>query len=177
MGISCEEVWRDLSDYIDGELNPAQRGLLDQHFSECRRCVAVLDGSRNVIRLYRDERLLQVPQDLDALLQKTLQQHSVTSRRSFLAWGLSAAATIPLGFALYSLFPRLKRTHSLPHRDAPPVSGLVAVSQDEKIKVYHRAGCPKLLGEPKFLPVEEAIRNGYQPCPVCIAKTRQGKTG
>ncbi|HEY2544595.1 MAG TPA: hypothetical protein VGI46_00870, partial [Candidatus Acidoferrum sp.] len=99
------------------------------------------------------------------------------SRRSFLAWGLSAAAAVPLGFALYSLLPRLKRTNSLPRRDAPPVSGLVAVSQDETIKVYHRAGCPKLLGEPKFLPVEEAIREGYQACPVCIAKARQGITG
>jgi anti-sigma factor RsiW len=36
--ISCEEVWRDISDYIDDDLDPVQRAALDQHFVECRHC-------------------------------------------------------------------------------------------------------------------------------------------
>ena len=33
MGITCEEVWRDISDYIDEELGPKQRAALDEHFA------------------------------------------------------------------------------------------------------------------------------------------------
>jgi len=61
MGISCQDVWRDISDYIDEDLNPTQRATLDQHFAECLHCSALLDSMRNVIALYRDERVLAPP--------------------------------------------------------------------------------------------------------------------
>ena len=51
MGITCEEVWRDISDYVDDELDSKQRTALEEHFAECRRCTAVLEGTFNVIRL------------------------------------------------------------------------------------------------------------------------------
>jgi len=56
MGITCEEVWRDISDYVDDELDLKQRTALEEHFAECRHCAAVLEGTCNVIRLYRDVR-------------------------------------------------------------------------------------------------------------------------
>jgi len=57
MGISCEDAWRDISDYIDEDLNPIQRATLDQHFAECLHCSALLDSMpAMVIALYRDER-------------------------------------------------------------------------------------------------------------------------
>jgi anti-sigma factor RsiW len=177
MGISCEEVWRDLSDYIDGELHASQQVLLDVHFAECRHCAAVLEGTRNVIQVYRDERILAMPEAFRERLQETLRERTATPRRSFLAWALAAAAALPLGFGLYSILSSLKRRTSLPVRDTAPVTGLVAVSQDEKIKVFHIAGCPKLQGKPKFLPVEKALHDGYTPCPYCIGKARQEKKG
>jgi hypothetical protein len=177
MGISCVEVWRDLSDYIDGELDTSRRALLEKHFANCRCCAAVLDGTRNVIRLYRDERVLAMPEEFQERLQEKLREHTVIRRRSFLAWALTAAAALPLGFALYSELSRYRRGNSSPRRDVLPVTGLVAVSQDPKIKVFHISGCPKLQGEPRFLPVEEALRDGYLPCPYCIGKTRQEKKG
>src|SRR5262249_2604319 len=61
MGITCQEVWRDISDYVDDELGPKQKAALEEHFAECRHCAAVLEGTRNVIRLYRDERVLAPP--------------------------------------------------------------------------------------------------------------------
>jgi len=35
MGISCQEVWKDVSDYIDNELETFRRAALDQHFAGC----------------------------------------------------------------------------------------------------------------------------------------------
>jgi anti-sigma factor RsiW len=173
MGISCQEVWRDISDYIDEELNPLQQAALDQHFAECRHCTALLDGMRNVIVLYRDERVLAPPDGFHERLYQRLEETTKTSRRSFLAWTLTAAAAVPLGLALFSARRLIVPAHDPQRRanepDAHPAPETVAISQDQDDKVYHvTTGCSHLHGKPKFLPLEEAIREGYAPCVYCI---------
>src|SRR5260370_40200716 len=88
MGISCQEVWRDISDYIDEDLGPMQRAALDQHFAECRHCTALLASMRNVISLYRDERVLAPPDGFQQRLYPKLGEKTNRSRRSFLIWTL-----------------------------------------------------------------------------------------
>jgi len=187
MGITCEEVWRDISDYIDDELAPKQRAALDEHFAGCGHCTAVLEGTCNVIRLYRDERVLAPPQGfhdrLEGRINQELSQGSQASvvtmrpsRRAVLAWALSAAA-VPLGFALFSRTPfTLPGFHHQDPADSP-VTGLVAVSHDNGDKLFHIPSCPYLHGKPKFLPVPEALHEGYTPCPVCIGKRKLEKKG
>jgi methylphosphotriester-DNA--protein-cysteine methyltransferase len=51
------------------------------------------------------------------------------------------------------------------------------VSNDSKEKVFHLPSCPKLEGKPRFLSVDEAVREGYTPCPYCLGKNRNGKKG
>jgi len=189
MGITCEEVWRDISDYVDDELNPKQRTALEEHFAECRHCAAVLEGTCNVIRLYRDERALALPKGFHDRLHKRLDQKFTlgpkerihTSRRAVLAWALTAAAAVPLGFALFSakriILPRLGHESPSGPPDSPPITGLVAVSQDSDDKVFHVPSCPYLHGKPKFLPAAEAVREGYAPCPICIGKHKPEKKG
>ena len=99
------------------------------------------------------------------------------SRRAVLAWALSAAAAVPLGFALFS-----RKPFALPgfrHQDPAnsPVTGLVAVSQDNGDKLFHIPSCPYLHGKRKFLPVQEALHEGYTPCPICIGKRKLEKKG
>jgi Putative zinc-finger len=187
MGITCEEVWRDISDYVDDDLEPKQRTSLEEHFTECRHCAAVLEGTCNVIRLYRDERVLAPPKGFHNRLQARLnhrlncgpEERIRPSRRAVLAWALTAAAGVPLGFALLSakriILPRLRHESPSGSPDSPAVAGLVAVSQDSDDKVFHVPSCPYLHGKPKFLPVAEAIREGYSPCPICIGKHKPEK--
>jgi len=59
--ISCIEVWREISNYIDDALDPELRSRMEAHFRVCRHCSAVLDGARNVIRLIADESEFEVP--------------------------------------------------------------------------------------------------------------------
>ena len=189
MGITCEEVWRDISDYVDDELDLKQRVALEEHFAECRHCTAVLEGTCNVIRLYRDQRVLAPPKGFHARLHERLSQRLNQgpaerihlSRRAVLAWALTAAAAVPLGFALFSakriILPRLENQRPPGSPDSPAVTGLVALSQDANEKYFHVLGCPYLHGKPKFVPVEEAIREGYSPCPTCIGKRKPEKKG
>jgi hypothetical protein len=171
--ISCEEVWRDISDYIDDDLDPVQRAALDQHFVECRHCTALLDGTRNVIGLYRDERVLAPPGGFHERLYQRLGETTKTPRRSFLAWTLTAAAAVSLGLALFSARRPIAPSHDT-QNPASRSDETVAISQDQDDKLYHVAGCSHLHGKPKSLPVAEAIRAGYSPCPICIGKRKPG---
>ena len=52
--INCEEVWREISNYLEDEVSAGLRTRMDEHFKGCKRCTAVLVGTRNVLRLVGD---------------------------------------------------------------------------------------------------------------------------
>jgi predicted anti-sigma-YlaC factor YlaD len=72
MVVSCEEVWREVSNYLDGEVEPGLRVAIQEHLRGCKRCTAVLDGTRNVLQLYGDERMLEVPLGFSQRLHQRL---------------------------------------------------------------------------------------------------------
>ena len=73
--ISCEEVWRELSNYIDNDIDPALRTRMRQHFGQCAHCTAILDGTNNVIRLVGDGRSFALPAGFSHRLRKRLSEH------------------------------------------------------------------------------------------------------
>ena len=56
--VNCELVWREISNYIEGEVDATLRSAMDAHFQTCAHCRSVLEGTRNVIALYSDERMI-----------------------------------------------------------------------------------------------------------------------
>ena len=59
--ISCVEVWREISNYIDGEVDAELRARMEAHFKNCKHCSAIHDGTRNVVRLIGDGHTFEVP--------------------------------------------------------------------------------------------------------------------
>lgn len=59
--ISCIEVWREISNYVDGEVDAKLRARMEAHFKACAHCTAVLDGTKNVVKLVGDGVEYQVP--------------------------------------------------------------------------------------------------------------------
>ena len=71
--ISCSEVWREISNYIDGAIvDPELRARMEAHFKVCKHCTAVLDGTRNVIKLVADEAEFEVPAEYGSRLYSKL---------------------------------------------------------------------------------------------------------
>jgi hypothetical protein len=60
--ISCLEVWREISNYIDNDVDAELRARMEAHFKVCAHCTAVLDGTRNVVKLVGDGIEYQVPE-------------------------------------------------------------------------------------------------------------------
>ena len=73
--ISCREVIREISNFIDAELDPELRARMEAHFKTCHHCTAILDGARNVITLVGDGRTFTVPADFSKNLYKKLAFH------------------------------------------------------------------------------------------------------
>lgn len=59
--ISCIEVWREISNYLEGAVDPELRARLEAHFKVCKHCTAILDGTRNVVELMADGEAFELP--------------------------------------------------------------------------------------------------------------------
>ena len=70
--ISCAEVWREISNYLDGEISAELRERMAAHFRVCAHCTAVLEGTQNVVGLVGDGRLFQVPDGFSKRLYKKI---------------------------------------------------------------------------------------------------------
>ncbi len=73
--ISCRHVIDEISNYVDGEIDPELRARIEAHLAICDHCTAILDGTRNVIRIAGDDRVFPVPQDFGKNLYRKLDQY------------------------------------------------------------------------------------------------------
>lgn len=72
MKISCREVIRELSDYIDNDLDESLRRRITEHLAGCAHCSAIFDGTRNVIRLIGDDKTFELPVGFSARLRERI---------------------------------------------------------------------------------------------------------
>jgi anti-sigma factor (TIGR02949 family) len=70
--ISCVEVWREISNYLDGEISADLRERMETHFRACAHCTAVLDGTRNIVALVGDGMLFRMPEGFSKRLYEKI---------------------------------------------------------------------------------------------------------
>ena len=72
MEISCSDVIRELSNYIDKDVTSRLREQTLAHLSGCSRCTAVYNGLRNAITLTGDGRAFDLPAGFSQRLRAKL---------------------------------------------------------------------------------------------------------
>lgn len=70
--MNCKQVIRELSDYLNGEVDPGLAQVLEQHFGHCDDCRIVVDTTRKTIQLYCNSEPLPLPADLRQRLNRAL---------------------------------------------------------------------------------------------------------
>jgi hypothetical protein len=180
VNINCEFVWREISNYLDGEVDLTLRSAMEEHFRTCERCRSVLEGTRNVVRLYGDERMMEVPAGFSRRLEKKLAQTArATSSRwsSWSAWlvPVAALALITAGVQIASsrtAVPPLKSELGQSGNNIPP-DMIVVVSANARL--FHAPGCGVIHNKNKTrtLTAREAMKEGYAPCLRCLRKYLQ----
>jgi predicted anti-sigma-YlaC factor YlaD len=71
--ISCVEVWREISNYLEEDVSGELRARIEAHLKVCSHCTAVLDEMRNVVGLVADGRLIQMPEGFNKRLHKKIE--------------------------------------------------------------------------------------------------------
>lgn len=173
MVITCQEVWREISNYLEGDVDPSLRTAMEEHLHGCKRCTAVLDGTRNVIQLYGDERMIEVPLGFSHRLHRRLEDNMPGSRRGFLGWMVAAAAavvtvgTVKLASSLSFRKTEPRSEHAAPGIGVPP-DLMVVVS--ERGKIFHAPTCTFIHDRTNLrtIAAREAQQQGYVPCTRCM---------
>jgi anti-sigma factor RsiW len=76
MVISCLDVIRELSNYIDQDVSAELRGQIEAHLPACAHCTAIYDGLRNTITLIGDGRSFELPAGFSQRLRERLVKSS-----------------------------------------------------------------------------------------------------
>jgi hypothetical protein len=179
MKISCEHVWREVSNYLDGEVDPALQAAVEEHVRGCKRCAAVLDGTRNVVQLLADERVMELPLGYEQRLRQRLAAERPAAQRSYWSWLVLATAAALAAAALAigsgSPFREPRQRSEMAHPAAGvPAALMVFVAADGK--TFHVAGCRFLHDKARVrsIPASEALREGYVPCVHCMKQYLSG---
>jgi len=84
--VKCEQVWQEISNYLEGDVDAGLRMAMEEHFRACKKCASVLAGTRNVIRLYNDERMIEVPAGFGRRLERRLVRDARLRSRGWSTW-------------------------------------------------------------------------------------------
>ena len=176
MVANCEQVWREVSNYLEGEVDPGLRAALEEHVRTCPRCAAVVAGTRNVLELYGDQRLVEVPAGYSRRLRDRLEATLPRRRGTSLGWmvALAAAAMLLIGFEIghfsTSTPTRLRSAHAQPPVRTIPANLVVVVTGDSK--TFHLPGCDVIHNRStqRTMTAAQAESLGYAPCVRCLRK-------
>jgi hypothetical protein len=176
MVMTCEQVWHEISNYLDGEVAPDLRAAMDEHLRGCLKCSAVLEGTRNVIALYGEDSMFEPPQGFSQRLHKRLEENMPRQRGTAFGWMVAVAAALlivgsfELGDSSAFVGPQQRSQQAQPGTGVPP-GMMVVVAEDGKL--FHAgAACPLLHDKAhlRTMTASEARREGYTPCVQCMKK-------
>ena len=75
--VPCRQVFHHLSDYLENSVDPETKARIEAHLRECAHCTAVLDGTKNVLRLVGDGRSFELPAGFGRRLRKKLKDQGM----------------------------------------------------------------------------------------------------
>lgn len=175
MVMSCAEVWREISNYLDGEVAPDLRAAMEEHLHGCQKCSAILEGTQNVIGLYGEDRMFEPPLGFSQRLHRRLEENMPHQKGTAFGWLVAVAAALlivgsfEVGDSSAFVRPQLRSEHAQPGNGVP-AEMMVIVAEDGK--TFHAAGCPFIHDKARLrtMPASQALREGYAPCVRCMKK-------
>jgi anti-sigma factor RsiW len=72
--LNCKGVIRELSNYIDGDLDLAMKQELERHLGHCGDCTMIVDQTKKTVEIFCDSTPVALPSDVRARLHEALQR-------------------------------------------------------------------------------------------------------
>jgi predicted anti-sigma-YlaC factor YlaD len=70
--VKCKEFLKELSDYLDGSLDPKLQAELKEHLQWCSNCYVVCNTTEKTIEIYRENKVYELPDELRSKLQSAI---------------------------------------------------------------------------------------------------------
>jgi hypothetical protein len=110
-----EHVTESLSAYLDGQLKPAEREVVDAHLASCDDCRRRLAALQKTVKVMRMAEPVRAPEGFRAAVRARIEELGAPARRLpwTWSWGTAATAAAVLVVALFSVnllreqFPQL----------------------------------------------------------------------
>jgi anti-sigma factor RsiW len=78
--LTCKDFLRELSDYLDENLDAEIRSKLETHITECPNCWVIADTTRKTIRIYKGMDPQPIPEDIEGRLMQALEKKIAAKR-------------------------------------------------------------------------------------------------
>ena len=72
--MNCKGVIREISNYLDGELELSVKQELERHLEHCDDCRMTVDQTRLTVEIFCDEEAVELPADVKLRLHDALQR-------------------------------------------------------------------------------------------------------
>jgi anti-sigma factor RsiW len=72
--LNCKGVIREISNYIDGDLELAVRQELERHLEHCEDCKMVVDQTRVTVNVFCDSKPIELSGDVKSRLHDALRR-------------------------------------------------------------------------------------------------------
>ena len=72
--MNCQGVIREISDYIDGELDLLAKQELERHLEDCEDCKMVVDQTRLTVEIFCDSKPVELPTDVKSRLHDAVRR-------------------------------------------------------------------------------------------------------
>jgi anti-sigma factor RsiW len=70
--LNCKGIIRELSNYIDGDLDLAMKQELERHLGHCEDCAMIVDQTKKTVEIFCDSEPVALPSDVRVRLHDAL---------------------------------------------------------------------------------------------------------
>jgi anti-sigma factor RsiW len=70
--LNCKGVIRELSNYIDGDLDLAMKQELERHLGHCEDCTMIVNQTKKTVEIFCDSEPVALPSDVRVRLHDAL---------------------------------------------------------------------------------------------------------
>jgi anti-sigma factor RsiW len=79
--LNCQAVIRELSNFIDGDLDGAMMLELERHLNDCADCRLVIDQTKKTINIFCDCEPIELPSEVRNRLHEALRRKLKQARQ------------------------------------------------------------------------------------------------
>ena len=79
--LTCRDFLRELSEFLDENIDAEIRAKLERHMTECPNCWVIADTTRRTIKIYKGMDPNPIPKDVEERLMQALERKMASERK------------------------------------------------------------------------------------------------